>query len=204
MKFSTPYAYRKGRDEKSFATINNEESLTQQSDAIDCDINVIMERYGQTGQVPQLLTPGIGGDFSIITDYRSALDAVRRADEQFHEIPAAIRNEFQNDAGKFIEFAQNPENIDKLREWKLAPKAPDPVPSPRATAEPQTYYGDEGESPRRNNSNVTARSHGYESNTNVSRGTEQPTSGSREPPRAGQPSVRHGEELRAPGPRESR
>lgn len=119
MKFQTQYTTDRAWS-LLFATDNTEESLTQQSDKDECDINVIMAKYGTTGQVPQVLEQGIYGDFTEITDYRSALDMVRRADAAFHEVPAEIRKRFDNDPAKFVEFVQNPDNIEELEKLGLA------------------------------------------------------------------------------------
>jgi len=39
-------------------------------------------------------------------------------------LPATVRRDFDNDPMQFIAFAENPENLDKMREWKLAPPKP--------------------------------------------------------------------------------
>lgn len=147
-RFATAYNFRNVREGTSFATMNTEESLTQQSDANDTDINVIMARYQKTGQLPQLTNPGEFGDFTTVTDYRTALDMVRHADEKFAEVPAKIREQFDNDAQKFIDFAENPANIDKMREWKLAPPAEPAILQREPAIPPAEEYDDEGPRPR--------------------------------------------------------
>lgn len=108
-------------DSLDTATVNNEESLTVQSDAEECDINFIMKRYSVTGQLPQLnaIQP-LFEDFTEVTDYRGALELIRDAKEAFLNVPAHIRAQFGNDPQAFINFAVNPENIDQMRKWGLA------------------------------------------------------------------------------------
>lgn len=108
-------------DSEKCATINLEESLTQQADAKDCDINIIMERYAVTGQLPQVtaLQP-LFADFTTVTDYKGALDLIRKAEEAFAAVPAKIRQQFGNNAQAFIDFAENPDNLETLRKWGLA------------------------------------------------------------------------------------
>lgn len=133
MQFRTIYTHDRAIS-ALYATQNEEESLTQQSDKDDCDINIIMERYGKTGQVPQLLDKGMPGDFTAVTDYRTALDALKAADDTFAQVPAKIRAEFKNDPAEFIRFVENPANQEKIYEMGLAerPKPPNnpvvPVP----------------------------------------------------------------------------
>ncbi|UDN67795.1 internal scaffolding protein [robinz microvirus RP_121] len=165
MHFRTPYKFDTG---DSFATVNNEESLTQQSDARDCDINVIMERYGVSGTAPQVITKPNFGDFREVTDYRTALDLVRAADAEFKNIPAKIRATFENDPAEFIQFAADPENIEQMRKWKLAPPAPKPVPSATPAPSPANSEGTSHGTPQL-------------TNTNFPSSTNEPTQGSRGP-----------------------
>lgn len=125
MKFDTPYTVDDKRS-ASFATINKDPSLTTQSDAADADINIIMKRYGATGQFPQLTKEGIYGDFTQVTDYGTALHLVQQADEAFSEIPAEIRRKFNNNPQEFLEFVHNPENRDEIK--KLGLTIPEKIP----------------------------------------------------------------------------
>lgn len=118
--FATPYTVDRSWS-AMFATDNKEPSLTQQSDANDTDINVIVERYTKTGMLPQLQLEKLYGDFTAVGNYRDAMELLKAAREEFEEIPAEIRKQFGNDPQAFITFAQNPENIPKLREMGLAP-----------------------------------------------------------------------------------
>lgn len=123
--FLTPYNYTASHSE-ACATQNDEPSLTQQSDANDCDINVIMARYQQTGQVPQIVQQAIYGDFTTVTDFRSALDMVRNAQEKFAELPAKIRAKFNNNPAEFMDFVHDPNNADAMVEMGLAEPPPKP------------------------------------------------------------------------------
>src|SRR5215469_997100 len=73
------------------------ESLTVQAHAEEADINVLMRHYGITGKLPENPRPPMWGDFTEITDYRSAFEAVRAAHEGFMEFPAELRAQFDND-----------------------------------------------------------------------------------------------------------
>jgi len=52
----------------------------------------------------------------------------------FEELPSTIRAQFENNPEKFLEFVQNPDNLDKMRELGLA-KAPQ---SPPEASKPET------------------------------------------------------------------
>lgn len=99
------------------------ESLTVQSQAEDADLNVLMDRFGITGRMPENIRLPEYGDFSHVTDYRSALEAVRDAHENFMEIPAKVRARFDNDPQQYMDFVANPNNIPEMRELGIFNKA---------------------------------------------------------------------------------
>nr|AVQ10261.1 portal protein [Gokushovirinae environmental samples] len=106
-------------------------SMTREEFAEECDINAIMARYekngGQwpplpNGQEPQYV------DFVGMPDLQNALHGMIEAENAFMRLPALVRREFDNDPVRFVEYAQNRDNLGKLREWGLAEpeKAPEP------------------------------------------------------------------------------
>ena len=103
-------------------------SLAQQQFAEDADINVMLERFKVTGQMPMAAQQAAYGDFTQVGDFRSAMDALRSAQEAFMSIDPKIRAQFGNDPGAFSEFCLNKENLPKLREWGLAPTPPEASP----------------------------------------------------------------------------
>lgn len=129
MKFITPYNYDDERN-IAFATSNLGPTMTQQSDANEADINVIMARFGQGGTVPQVIEPGKYGDFSEAVDFRRAQDIIKEAQDAFLEVPANIRKRFDNDPAEFFQFANNPDNVDELVKLGLAVPKPQPDPTP--------------------------------------------------------------------------
>lgn len=85
-------------------------SLTQQQFADDADINVMMARFGVTGQMPAPLRLPSYGDFSSANDFRSAMELVSDARNEFMSLPADIRARFGNDPHMLIEFMSDPSN----------------------------------------------------------------------------------------------
>lgn len=144
LKFATAYEFRAQR--RPTATINEEPSLTQQSDAAETDINIIVERFTRTGMLPNITAQALSGDFTEVGDYTTAQERILAANEAFSQIPAKLRERFDNDPAKFIAFASNPDNIDEMVELGLANAPPTPTQSTpnnaqtRATVE----YDDNG------------------------------------------------------------
>lgn len=105
-------AFNYDTDEASNASALHclDKSLASQSEKADADINEIVRRFGITGQLPDNFNPPQYGDFTEISDYRSALQAVRDAAESFMEMPAELRARFQNDPGHLIDFLADQAN----------------------------------------------------------------------------------------------
>lgn len=101
-------------------SFEGDRGVTKIADAKDCDINLIMKRFEKTGQLPNMIArEGRYGDFSAVPDYQEALQIVRTAQEQFENLDVTIRNKFENDPAKFLAFATDEKNIDKLEEMGL-------------------------------------------------------------------------------------
>lgn len=100
-------------------------SKTQQSFKEECDINEIVRRFGITGQLPENYRAPVSGDFTGISDYHSALNAVIAADAEFMKLDASIRERFNNDPAALIEFIENKDNIDEARKLGIVDKIPE-------------------------------------------------------------------------------
>lgn len=88
-------------------------SMAQQNEKEEADINTIVRRFGLTGEMPQGFRIPQYGDFSEITDYQTALNAVKQANEAFLQLPAALRSRFHNDPEEFVEFCMDEKNYDE-------------------------------------------------------------------------------------------
>lgn len=113
------HAYTPNEDREDLATYNDEPTMTQAADANETDINVIMQRFGATNQLPNVIAPALSGDFTNVPDYRTAVELIQAADAAFLEIDPDIRLRFGNDPGKFIEFASDPKNAEELKRMGL-------------------------------------------------------------------------------------
>lgn len=145
-KFATIYNVTDERS-ISFGTENNEPSLTQQSDAQEADINVLMARFGQSGQLSQVIEPGQYGDFTEAPDFRRAQEILLEAREAFGNVDAKIRKRFDNDPAQFFAFVNDENNIDELRRMGLAKPVPEDeeIEINRYQQRPQPRYDDDGE-----------------------------------------------------------
>ncbi len=131
MRFRTAYS-----PQLHVRSVPEGESKTVQSEAQDADINVIVKRFGLTGQLPTNLRPPSYEDYGdVVFDFRSAMDAINNAEKTFMALPAEVRSRFSNDPQVFLEFCTEQKdgvltNLDEMRKIGLAvPKAAVPEPS---------------------------------------------------------------------------
>lgn len=115
-------------------------SMTVQADAKSADINHIMEQYEKRGFIPPLYQgQPFYGDVSELGDLQDSLIKVREAEELFAQYPAKIRERFDNDYVKFIEFLENEANRKEAEELGIINKRTiepaQPAPSPVAAGD---------------------------------------------------------------------
>lgn len=101
-------------------------SMTRQEFADECDINTIMARYeAHLADPMKSIREPLYYDFAEIPqDLLGAMEMLRRGEEAFMTLPATVRREFDNSAAAFVDFAADPNNLDQMRAWGLAPPAP--------------------------------------------------------------------------------
>lgn len=113
---------------------------TKQADRESCDINMMIEKFQRSGIVPaQNALPPRYGDFSQHMDLHSSINAVNAAEDVFFDLPAKLREQFDNDPVKLVEFVDNPDNQVEAEELGLLPRktpAEPPPPAPGPPADP--------------------------------------------------------------------
>ncbi len=87
---------------------------TKQSFRDETDINKIIKRAEKTGTISHLTKhKGSYGDFADF-DYFDNLQKLTRGREIFDDLPAELRNEFQNSPAQFFDYVNAPENKERL------------------------------------------------------------------------------------------
>lgn len=103
-----------------------DESWTQQHFKDDCDVNLILKKFGHGAFVDPRTVSNTYGDFTDVDDYQSALNKVIAADEAFMALPSAVRTRFGNDPAQFIEFVSDDSNRDEMKKLGLLREDIDP------------------------------------------------------------------------------
>lgn len=135
----SPFNYDRDSASAESGLLCEDVSLAVQSERDDCDINNIMERFGHGVPLPESLSVPSYGDFTGVSDYRSALELISGASESFMQLPADVRSRFQNDPARFLDFVHDPANGAALVEMGLAEVIQPPAseqPSQSGSAEP--------------------------------------------------------------------
>lgn len=101
-----------------------DKSLTRQSEAEDADINTIVKRFGLTGELPDNFRSPTYADFDEVTDFHTAMNAVRAASESFMTLPPDLRSRFDNDPQKLIAFVGDKTNRQAAIDMGLIPPPP--------------------------------------------------------------------------------
>ena len=115
MRVKNPITYDRDENSARSTFIFSKPSLAKQSFRDECDINNILRKFNVTGELPVGSVQPQYGDFSGITDYQSALNAVMAAQDSFLALPAKIRARFDNDAALFVDFASDEANKDEMK-----------------------------------------------------------------------------------------
>lgn len=114
-----PYNYDMDKVSDQTGLKCEDKSLAQQHMKDECDINVIVERFGVTGQIPVSAIEPSYGDFSGVNDYHTALNKIKAADEAFMALPAKLRAKFDHDPNALLNFLENEANRDEAIELGL-------------------------------------------------------------------------------------
>lgn len=83
---------------------------TKQSFKEEVDINTIIRRFGISGHLPVGVRMPTYGDYTDVTDYHSALNAIALAAEAFDAMPAEVRTRFHNNPAEFVDFCSDVDN----------------------------------------------------------------------------------------------
>jgi len=121
----TPFNFDRSAWSKANGLACLDPSKTKISEQASTDINEIVRQFGLTGQLPDNPLPPQYGDFSDVLDYHGALNAVRRSEEAFQALPAALRDRFRNDPSLLIDFLGDETNREEAAQLGLVTTPPD-------------------------------------------------------------------------------
>lgn len=110
-------------------------SMTQQQFKDEADINYIVSMYDSSGVMPTFHGDGqpaqpVFGDFASLPDNAQEMyNRMIEAKNNFDSLPLEVRKRFNYDPSAFLDFVDNPENLDELVAMGLATKTTAAVPN---------------------------------------------------------------------------
>lgn len=116
---------------------SGDKRLTVQASTDEVDINKIVKRVIKGQGVPVFNGKPFYGDVSELGGLQDSIIKVQKANDLFLAYPAHIREKFDNDPVKFVEYMSDSENMAEAIEIGLAEapkdkKEPKPSPLPEA------------------------------------------------------------------------
>jgi phage internal scaffolding protein len=123
-RFRVPY----GERQRCRVSFDPAESRTEQSHKADCDINNIIAKFDRTGLLVSRndKTPDYG--FATSQSFQDAMFVVAQAQTMFNEMPESVRERFEHDPAKLLDFVNDPNNAKDLVDMGLATARPEPAP----------------------------------------------------------------------------
>lgn len=110
-------------------------SMTQQQFKDEADINYIVSMYDSSGVMPTFHGDGqpaqpVFGDFASLPDNAQEMyNRMIEAKNNFDSLPLEVRKRFNYDPAAFLDFVDNPENLDELVAMGLATKTTAALPN---------------------------------------------------------------------------
>ena len=99
-----------------------QKTMTEQCHKDSCDMHVILKKFEKTGILEHVSKhAGTYNDYINAPDFREAMTLLAEAEQMFETVPAKIRKKFGNDPAEYLEFMQNPENYEAIKEMGLDP-----------------------------------------------------------------------------------
>lgn len=126
-----------------------EPSLTQTEFAEEADINFIMSKYTYDDIASYVASnpPSTNYlDLSDPVDFQLNMDSINSANEAFADLPAKVRDRFNNNPLSFLEFVHDENNRDEM--FHLGLLAEVSKPEPISTPAQQEPHNAEGAAPR--------------------------------------------------------
>jgi phage internal scaffolding protein len=117
---------------------NTQDSLTQQSDAANADINVIIKKYQRTGALEHQAKYEGRYDDIMPTDLQIAMETVDKATVMFNDLPSDVRELCEHDPVKFLEWVQDPQTEQQLLDIGLASEDDLPIVQSQTASQPES------------------------------------------------------------------
>jgi len=117
----TPFNYDTDSVSQATGFSASDKVVTQQQFKDEVNLNTMVSRFGINAVAMQSARMPTYGDFTGVSDYKSALDAIMAADASFMSLPPAVRERFANDPAALVDFCSDEANRSEAMELGLIP-----------------------------------------------------------------------------------
>lgn len=102
-------------------SFEGEDTLTEQSHQMDCDVSNILAKFSRTGILERSTDyKAQFGDYLDVQDYHTSLNQINGARALFDALPAKVRARFNNDPGRLLDFCGDEKNLNEMYDLGLA------------------------------------------------------------------------------------
>jgi len=140
-----------GETSRRVPHIPMEKSVTSQAFREECSLHLVVEKFFRTGEPieSQNTREGIYADFVGCPDFETMNNMINEAKDRFLELPIKARKRFNYSPGEFLDFMQNPDNIEESYSLGLRdrPKPPPPPTPSESAAKPAAPAGTDARPP---------------------------------------------------------
>lgn len=132
IKIKSAYSPR----DRSEAIDTGPHSLTQQHFKDECDVNIIVKRFAESGVLTHTnpLEPQYG--FATGQSFTEAMFHVMEANEHFESLPSAVRTHFHNQTAEYLDALGEPDRIEEFYSLGLIERPPEEKTPPAPPQEP--------------------------------------------------------------------
>lgn len=117
------------RERRSVSISNFGKGLTEQSHKKSTSMNFILDKYKKTGVLEHVNAQTARYDqMPNSIDLHQAMNIIAEANSSFESLPSSIRKNFDNDPGQFLDFVQNENNYQQIKDMGLSVEhLPEPI-----------------------------------------------------------------------------
>lgn len=125
------------KNRRRVVTENTGEIITKQYMKDECDINNILNNYKKTGVITHFASrQGEYLDCPSGIDLQAAYDLAASANEMFSELPALVRDAFDNSPRKLLDALRDPGQADRLEQLGVTKRKAPPASGPGSSPVP--------------------------------------------------------------------
>jgi phage internal scaffolding protein len=107
------------KKKRKVITVTDKNKIVEQSQAALTDVHRLLEPAIKNGLLRHAIKYEGEMDDIPAADYTDAMNKVAQANSMFEQLPGKIRERFEQNPAKFLEFVQNPANAKELGEMGL-------------------------------------------------------------------------------------